>query len=195
MPRFHTAALASLCLAGSLLALGCAKDEGATTKPATMKSDMKMSGSDMKSGGMMMTTDKNIIEVATGPGMQEVSTLVTAIKAADLVEPLQGPGPFTVFAPTNAAFEKLPDGVLDDLLKPENKDKLRAVLLYHVHQGDAIMAGDVRTMGLSTMNGKDLEVVEKSGNVTVGGADVVRANVPASNGVIHWVDAVLLPPM
>src|SRR5436190_16448306 len=103
-----------------------------------------------------MSGKKDIIDTATGPGMQQVTTVVTAIKAADLVEALKGDGPFTVFAPTNAAFEKLPKGTVEDLLKPENKDKLKAVLLYHVHKGDAVKAADVKTMSLDTLNGKPL---------------------------------------
>ena len=93
---------------------------------------------------------KDIIETATGPGMEQVTTVVAAIKAAGLVDTLKGKGPFTVFAPTNAAFDKLPKGTVDDLLKPENKEKLKSILLYHVHAGDAIKAADVKTMSLST---------------------------------------------
>ena len=87
-----------------------------------------------------MMADKDIIETATGPGMEQVTTVVAAIKAAGLVDTLKGPGPFTVFAPTNAAFDKLPKGTVDELLKPENKEKLKKILLYHVHTGDAIKA-------------------------------------------------------
>src|SRR5262245_63454909 len=84
-----------------------------------------------------MQMKMDIIDTAVGPGMQEVTTVVTAIKAAGLVDTLKGKGPFTVFAPTNAAFNKLPPGTVEDLLKPENKEKLKAILLYHVHTGDA----------------------------------------------------------
>ena len=109
-------------------------------------------------GGMMHSDKKDIIDTAVGPGMQEVTTVVTAIKAAGLVDTLKGPGPFTVFAPTNDAFKKLPPGTVEDLLKPENKDKLVAILTYHVHAGDAIMADDVKTMNLSTVEGAPLMV-------------------------------------
>src|SRR3954466_13616148 len=112
-----------------------------------------------------MAGKKDIIETATGPGMQQVTTVVTAIKAADLVDALKGDGPFTVFAPTNAAFNKLPAGTVDDLLKPANKEKLKTILLYHVHPGDAIMAKDVKTMKLSTAEGKDLDVKVENGTV------------------------------
>ena len=137
----------------------------------------------------------DIIETATGPGMTEVTTLVAAIKAADLVEPLKGKGPFTVFAPTNAAFAKLPAGTVETLLKPENKEKLKAILLYHVHAGDAVMAKDVKTMELSTLNGKPLMVKVDGDGVMVNDAKVIKTDVVASNGIIHWVDTVILPKM
>jgi uncharacterized surface protein with fasciclin (FAS1) repeats len=166
---------------------GCQKDGemmGSSDDKGSMK---KMDDSSMKMPG-------DIIDVATGPGMQKVTTLVTAVKAADLVETLKGKGPFTVFAPTNDAFDKLPAGALDDLLKPENKEKLKSVLLYHVHVGDAIKAADVKTMSLSTVNGKPLTVkVDDKGGVWVNNAKVIKTDVPASNGVIHWIDAVVMP--
>ena len=136
----------------------------------------------------------DIIETAVGPGMTQVTTVVSAIKAADLVEALKAKGPFTVFAPTNAAFSKLPAGTVDAWLRPENKEKLRSVLLYHVHAGDAILAGDVRTMSLSTINGKPLNVkLGEDGSVWINDAKVVRSDVVCSNGVIHWIDGVLMP--
>jgi uncharacterized surface protein with fasciclin (FAS1) repeats len=142
----------------------------------------------------MMMQKKDIIDTAVGPGMQEVTTVVTAIKAADLVDTLKGKGPFTVFAPTNAAFDKLPKGTVDDLLKPENKEKLKSILLYHVHPGDAIMAKDVKTMKLSTAQGSDLDVKAQDGGVWINNAKVVKTDVVCSNGVIHWIDAVVMPP-
>ena len=138
--------------------------------------------------------NKDIIDTAVGPGMQEVTTVVTAIKAAGLVETLKGTGPFTVFAPTNAAFNKLPAGTVDELLKPENKEKLKSILLYHVHAGDAIMAKDVKTMKLSTAQGKDLDVKVDGGNVMINNAKVIKTDVVCSNGVIHWIDTVVMPP-
>ena len=170
----------------------------------TMKSDDGMSKSQMKDGemtdgdrmtvGKPMMSNKDIIEVATGPGMTQVSTLVTAIKAAGLVDTLKGPGPFTVFAPTNAAFNKLPPGTVDSLLKPENKDKLRKILLYHVHAGDKILAKDVQTMSLSTAEGSPLAVKKTGSGVMIDSAKVIKTDIPASNGVIHWVDTVMMPP-
>jgi uncharacterized surface protein with fasciclin (FAS1) repeats len=147
-----------------------------------------------KDDSSMSMDKKDIIDTATGPGMTDVTTVVTAIKAAGLVDALKGPGPFTVFAPTNEAFAKLPPGTVDDLLKPENKDKLRSILLYHVHAGDAIMAKDVKTMNLSTMNGKSLSVmVDPDGSVMINNAKVIKTDIVCSNGVIHWIDTVLMP--
>ncbi len=142
---------------------------------------------------MQMKTDKDIIDVATGAGMEKVTTLVKAVQAAGLVEALKGEGPFTVFAPTNEAFAKLPAGTLEELLKPENKEKLKSILLYHVHAGDAIHAADVKTMSLSTLNGKPLMVKVEGGNVMINDAKVIKTDVMAKNGVIHWIDAVVLP--
>lgn len=136
----------------------------------------------------------DLIAVASDPAMTDVTTLVAAIKAAGLVETLQGSGPFTVFAPTNAAFAKLPAGTVENLLKPENKEALKAILLYHVHAGAAVQAKDVKTMSLPTANGKPLNVVVKDGTVTVNNAKVIKTDVTASNGIIHLVDTVILPP-
>lgn len=136
----------------------------------------------------------DIIGTATAPGMTDVTTLVAAIKAAGLVEALQGDGPFTVFAPTNAAFAKLPAGTVENLLKPENKQALADILKFHVHAGAGVLAKDVKTMKLSTLNGQDLNIVVADGKVTVNGANVIKTDVVCSNGVIHLIDAVVLPP-
>ena len=133
---------------------------------------------------------KDIVAVASGAG--SFNTLVAAVKAAGLVETLQGAGPFTVFAPTDEAFAKLPKGTLEDLLKPENKEKLVAILTYHVVSGK-VMAADVKTMKVKTVNGKELEVKVADGVVTVDNAKVVKTDVAASNGVIHVIDTVVLP--
>lgn len=136
--------------------------------------------------------DKNIVELAVGT--DDLSTLVTAVKAAGLVETLQSEGPFTVFAPTNAAFAALPEGVLDMLLKPENKDKLVSVLTYHV-VGAEVMSGDIKKdMKAETVEGSKAQIKLKKGKVMVDGAKVVMADVDASNGVVHVIDAVILPP-
>jgi uncharacterized surface protein with fasciclin (FAS1) repeats len=136
-------------------------------------------------------TEKNdIVAVASGAG--SFNTLVAAVKAAGLVETLQGTGPFTVFAPTDAAFAKLPKGTVEDLLKPENKEKLVAILTYHVVAGK-VMAADVKTMKAKTVNGQSLDVKVTEGTVTVDNAKVVKTDIAASNGVIHVIDTVVLP--
>jgi uncharacterized surface protein with fasciclin (FAS1) repeats len=136
--------------------------------------------------------DSDIIELAVAT--DELSTLVTAVKAAGLVETLQSDGPFTVFAPTNAAFEALPEGVLEMLLKPENKDQLTAVLTYHVI-GAEVMSGDLKDgMKAETVEGSDVTIDISNGNVMVDNAKVTMADINASNGVVHVIDTVILPP-
>ena len=135
-------------------------------------------------------TKADIVAVASSAG--SFKTLVAAIKAAGLVETLQGKGPFTVFAPTDEAFAKLPAGTLEDLLKPENKAKLTAILTYHVVPGK-VMAADVKTMQAKTVNGQELAIKVADGKVTVNNANVIKTDVAASNGVIHVIDAVVLP--
>jgi len=131
-----------------------------------------------------------IVDVAVGAG--NFTTLVAAVTAADLVETLSGTGPFTVFAPTDEAFAALPAGVLDALLLPENKAVLAQILTYHVVSG-AVMAADVTDGDVATVEGQNIKLSTASG-VTVNGATVVAADVLASNGVIHAIDAVILPP-
>ena len=133
---------------------------------------------------------KDIVAVASSAG--SFNTLVAAVKAAGLVETLQGTGPFTVFAPTDDAFAKLPKGTVEDLLKPENKQKLIALLTYHVVPGK-VMAADVKTMQAKTVNGQSLDVKVADGAVTVDNAKVVKTDVAASNGVIHVIDTVVMP--
>lgn len=135
---------------------------------------------------------KDIVDTAVGAG--SFGTLVAAVEAAGLVETLKGEGPFTVFAPTDEAFAALPAGTVDDLLKPENKDKLVAVLTYHVVAGK-VMSGDLSNgMTATTVQGSDVTIMTEGG-VKVNDANVVSADVMASNGVIHVIDAVILPPM
>lgn len=132
--------------------------------------------------------------VALAQGNEDLSTLVQAVTAADLVETLQGEGPFTVFAPTNAAFEALPDGTLDSLLEPENKDQLTEILTYHVVPGEYMAADLEDGQTLTTVQGDELTVAVNDGTVTVNGAEVATADVDASNGVVHVIDQVLTPP-
>ena len=133
---------------------------------------------------------KTIVGVAAGAG--QFKTLVAAVKAAGLVKTLNGKGPFTVFAPTDEAFAKLPAGTVENLLKPENKEKLVAVLTYHVLPGK-LMAADLTTTNAKTLNGKELAIKVDAGKVTVGGVNVIKTDIEASNGVIHVIDAVLIP--
>ncbi|MES2506588.1 MAG: fasciclin domain-containing protein [Verrucomicrobiota bacterium] len=134
--------------------------------------------------------DKTIVGVAAGAG--QFNTLVAAVKAAGLVETLSGEGPFTVFAPTDEAFAKLPAGALEDLLKPENKEKLTSILTYHVVSGK-VMAADVKSGDVKTVNGKEAALKVADGKVTIDKATVVKTDIAASNGVIHVIDTVLMP--
>ena len=132
-----------------------------------------------------------IVDLAVGT--PDLSTLVTALTAADLVGTLSGKGPFTVFAPTNEAFAALPAGVLDNLLKPENKAQLVDILTYHVAAGD-VHAKDLYDMEMiPTVEGKNVTARVSGGNVFINSAKVVTADVDASNGVVHIVDGVLMP--
>ncbi len=134
---------------------------------------------------------KDVVKVAVGS--KDHTTLVAALKAASYVDALSNAGPFTVFAPTNEAFDKLPKGTLEDLLKPENKDKLRSILEYHVYVGvlkDALLADG---MSYGMVSGENITIGNKDGKITVNGANVL-ASIPATNGIIHVVDAVLLAP-
>ena len=136
--------------------------------------------------------EKDIVDTAVAAG--SFKTLATALQAAGLVETLKGPGPFTVFAPTDDAFAKLPKGALDDLLKPENKQKLVAVLTYHVVPGK-VMAADVAKMKKAkTVEGSDVTIKTKGKKVMVDKANVIQTDIMASNGVIHVIDAVIMPP-
>lgn len=130
--------------------------------------------------------------VAIAAGNPDFSTLVAAVKAAGLAETLSGEGPFTVFAPTNEAFAKLPAGTVESLLKPENKAKLAGILTYHVVAGK-VLAADVKTSKVKTVQGGELDVVVKDGAVTVDGAKVIKTDIVGSNGVIHVIDTVVLP--
>jgi transforming growth factor-beta-induced protein len=119
--------------------------------------------------------------------------LAAALQAAGLIDTLKGPGPFTVFAPTDEAFAKLPAGTVQDLLKPENKEKLRAILLYHVVPGKVMSSQVVKLTSAKTLNGESLTIKVENGKVMVNDATVIKPDVQASNGVIHVIDTVLLP--
>jgi len=121
------------------------------------------------------------------------TTLVSAVKAAGLVDTLKGPGPFTVFAPTDEAFAKLPAGTLDSLLKPENKAKLQKILTYHVVAGKVMAADVMKLSSAKTVEGENVTISVKNGAVMVDNANVTKADIMTSNGVIHVIDTVLLP--
>jgi len=139
----------------------------------------------------VVAAPKDIVDTAVQAGSFE--TLATALKAAGLVDTLKGEGPFTVFAPTDEAFAELPAGTLDDLLKPENKATLSAILTYHVVPGK-VMAEDVVSLSSAkTVNGKELRIATTDGKVTVDNATVIETDIECSNGVIHVIDSVMLP--
>ena len=146
--------------------------------------------STVHAGSSAAKATQDIVGVASSAGT--FTTLVAAVKAAGLVETLQGAGPFTVFAPTDEAFAKLPAGTVESLLKPENKQKLASILTYHVISGK-VMASDVKTMQAATVNGQKLAIEANGSGVTVNGAKVLKTDIPATNGVIHVIDTVVLP--
>ena len=173
MKLFRTSALIAVALAAALTLSACGSDSDTATETMTEE-----------------TSVGTIVDVASADG--SFATLVAAVTAADLVETLSGTGPFTVFAPTDAAFAALPEGVLDALLLPENKAVLAQILTYHVVSG-MVMAADVKDGDVATVEGQTIKLSTAEG-VTVNGATVVVADVAASNGVIHAIDAVILPP-
>jgi uncharacterized surface protein with fasciclin (FAS1) repeats len=167
----------------SALVLGaCGSDDEATEDTAAEVTEETMAEETMDAGDI----------VAVASGNPDFSTLVAAIQAAGLVETLQGDGPFTVFAPTNAAFEALPAGLLEKLLLPENVAALTAILTYHVVPGK-VMSADVTAGDVASVEGSTIAITT-DGGVKVNGANVVAVDVAASNGVIHVIDAVIVPP-
>ena len=159
-----------LSLIAALLMVGCDSND-ADTAPETPSGD--------------------IVQVAVDGGF---STLVAAVQAADLVSTLQSPGPFTVFAPTDAAFGKLPAGTVEELLKPENRDQLVAILTYHVVSGRVPASEVVSLSKASTVQGSDVDITVANGTVRVNNATVTQTDIEATNGIVHVIDTVLLPP-
>jgi uncharacterized surface protein with fasciclin (FAS1) repeats len=145
------------------------------------------------SGSAVRAQQKDIVDTAVAAG--SFKTLAAALTAAGLVDTLKGDGPFTVFAPTDEAFAKLPAGTVEDLLKPENKAKLQAILTYHVVAG-AVMAAQVTSLKeAKTVNGQAVKVSTMGGSVMINNAKVIKADIKTSNGVIHVIDTVILPPV
>ncbi len=134
---------------------------------------------------------KDIVDTAVSAG--SFKTLTAALEAAGLVETLKGKGPFTVFAPTDAAFAKLPEGTVKSLLKPENKQNLTAILTYHVVAGNVKAADVIKLSSAKTLNGQSVTIKVVGGKVLINGATVVKADIAATNGTIHVIDTVLLP--
>ena len=135
--------------------------------------------------------NKDIVDTAIAAG--QFKTLATALEAAGLIDTLKSDGPFTVFAPTDEAFAKLPAGTLEELLKPENKEKLRAILTYHVVPGKVLAEQVVKMSKAKTVNGQSLTIAAGNGGVTVDKAKVTKTDIVCSNGVIHVIDSVILP--
>ncbi len=146
----------------------------------------------LATGGPARASTQDIVDTAVGAG--QFKTLAAALKAAGLVDTLKGKGPFTVFAPTDEAFAKLPPGTVENLLKPENKAKLTAILTYHVVPGEVKAAQVTKLDQAKTVNGAMVKVSTEHGKVMINDAAVVKADVAASNGVIHVIDKVILPP-
>ncbi|QIX63188.1 fasciclin domain-containing protein [Hymenobacter lutimineralis] len=194
----------AFCAAGSVLLTSCGTDQPATetTEPtgmtlqdsAAMSTDSARMGKPqgVEVGGARMTPDKDI--VANAANSKDHTTLVAAVQAAGLAETLKGAGPYTVFAPSNAAFNNLPNGAVAGLMRPESKEKLQGVLKYHVIPS-RIMAADLRDgQQLTTVNGEKVKVSVKDGKVMINNATVTIPDVVSSNGITHVIDQVLLPP-
>ncbi len=181
-PRRRFSTMAAVATAGVLVLAACSDDApDADETPVTQEQTTDEQATDEQPG--------DIVEVAVAN--DDFNTLVAAVEAAGLVETLQGEGPFTVFAPTDAAFEALPDGVLESLLEPENVETLQRILTYHVVPG-AVFSTDIEPGDVATVEGSTVTLATADG-VTVNGATVVLADVEASNGVIHVIDRVILP--
>jgi uncharacterized surface protein with fasciclin (FAS1) repeats len=146
-----------------------------------------------KSAAMAVAHSKDIVDTASSAG--SFNTLVAAVKAAGLVDALKGDGPLTVFAPTDEAFAKLPKGTVENLLKPENKDQLTAILTYHVVSGRVMAADAAKGATVRTLQGATVTSASKGGSVQINNARVLTADLETSNGVIHVIDTVLMPPV
>lgn len=188
-----------LAMASSFVACSDSSTSGTATDSTTTVTENTTTGMDTATtteqgvivGGANMVPSKNIVENAMGSS--DHTTLVAAVKAAGLAETLSGAGPFTVFAPTNDAFNKLPAGTIDNLVKPEMKGDLTNILTYHVVSG-ALRAADLSNgQKLKTVQGKELTVSVKDGKVMIDGATVTIPDVISSNGVTHVIDGVLTP--
>lgn len=173
-----------LVLALALALVGCGSSSSGESTAS--------SGSSSTSSGAEATT-ADIVDTAVAAG--SFHTLVAAVQAAGLEETLRGPGPFTVFAPTDAAFAALPAGTVENLLLPENREQLRGILTYHVVSGRVMAADAAGLTSAPTVNGASAPIAPgASGGLTIGGANIVTTDIVCENGVIHVIDAVILPP-
>lgn len=175
----------------NFLNLICAATIAATVFTSCTSSETSEATEEMAVAEEEVVVSNDVVDIAIGSA--DHTTLVAAVKAAELVETLKGAGPFTVFAPTNAAFEALPAGTVESLLTPEKKADLTAILTYHVVPG-AVMAADLTDgQKVTTVQGEELTVSIKDGKVMINGANVTAADLAGSNGVVHVIDAVLMP--
>jgi uncharacterized surface protein with fasciclin (FAS1) repeats len=189
MKRTSTRLMAVGAVAGLVVLSACGSDgndEGSADEPTTTEA-----AADTTEADDMAEEPGTIVDVAVANGSFE--TLVAAVTAADLVDTLSGEGPFTVFAPTDDAFAALPEGLVDCLLLEENLEPLQAILTYHVVSGE-VLSTDLTEGDVTTVQGEDISVALTDGVVLNDSATVVIADVPASNGVIHAIDAVIVPP-
>jgi uncharacterized surface protein with fasciclin (FAS1) repeats len=191
MKKSRTLVLAAV-LAGVALAVGACGSSSSTTSAQSTTTTAKMAATE----STVAPATQTIVEIAAAN--PDFTTLVAAVEAAGLAETLSGPGPYTVFAPTNAAFAKLPAGTVDTLLLPANKQQLADILTYHVVSGE-VMAADVKPGSVTTVNGAPFTVTVEGSDVIItdgqgNKAKVVTTDIVASNGVIHVIDTVLLPP-
>lgn len=180
----------TLAAAWLLAAIACNNSEQQNTPAAVTSSDNTAPAG--QSGVKDDASAKNVVQIAIGS--KDHSTLVAAVKAAELVDALSNAGPFTVFAPTNAAFDKLPAGTVDGLLKPEKKDALTDILQYHVSVGvfKPEMLQDGQLIG--QVNGGNISITKKADGIYVNGTAKIIASIPASNGIVHVIDGVLTQP-
>lgn len=183
--QFSLKKFAGVAAAIAILPVAVACDTATTEEP-----DVAVEETEVPADTEVVAEGDTIVDVAAANG--SFNTLVAAIDAAGLTETLSGEGPYTVFAPTDDAFAALPDGVLDNLLLPENQEVLTQILTYHVVPGE-VLAADVTTGPAATVEGSELDLVAEGGTVTVNEATVSTPDVTASNGVIHVIDSVLVP--
>jgi uncharacterized surface protein with fasciclin (FAS1) repeats len=178
----------SLFTIGAMVAISCNSQTSPSTQAETHQEDVKLDG---QSSVKDDVSNPNVVQIAIGS--KDHTTLVAALKAADLVNALSNAGPFTVFAPTNAAFDKLPTGTVDGLLKPEKMDALTDILQYHVYVGVIKVEHLQDGQTLGEVNGGNIKITMQDGKPLINGKAHIIASIPASNGIIHVIDEVLIP--